>query len=599
MSPIHTLEGIATLPIMSRAAFLAAALTLSLTAPAALAQQESHGTNVPDLGFSLTIPTIQVQNSSMTADEIRDALAGNFLDHVADFASLTASSITIPEITFTTDATVEGQHQSSTATYTNLVLSNVKSGIAEGVSIERVETKSGEGTFVYKGMRQNGLDIPGIFALVGLIPGATADFRPLTQTFTVDGASFTGPNVSCSIGPWSSQGMEAKPVSVLLKDVIAAGAQIDADKTNPPPAALKTIVTYILDLLTSFRTHPTEVNSLQCKGSGPNGAAEVAIARITVGGFDPGIYPSVAVEGLKIDAGDKGVISIGKAELKPIDLNPPISLVRANLDNLSSTWFDKNARRLIPSAAGLDLADIKIDIVDPEQPGARLQASLADFDISLSDYLNGVPTRISVSTHGLDVPLDARSGDDNVKMLLALGITRVNLDAAFSAVWDKASHTITLDKVSVSGKDLGSFAVATVLGNASEQLFDADPNVEQAAAMGLTIKSITLDAADSGLADKLFPMLARQQGVSDAKAFRTQMAGTAEGAALQMLGATDAARQLGTAIGDFISGKAKTLSINIAAKDPAGVAVPVLMQASNDPTVLTSAVDITGSNPAP
>jgi hypothetical protein len=75
------------------------------------------------------------------------------------------------------------------------------------------------------------------------------------------------------------------------------------------------------------------------------------------------------------------------------------------------------------------------------------------------------------------------------------------------------------------------------------------------------------------------------------------MAGMAEGAALQMLGSTDAARALGVAVGNFISGKAKTLSINIAAKDPNGVAIPLLMQASNDPTALVNTVDITGSNP--
>ena len=37
--------------------------------------------------------------------------------------------------------------------------------------------------------------------------------------------------------------------------------------------------------------------------------------------------------------------------------------------------------------------------------------------------------------------------------------------------------------------------------------------------------------------------------------------------------------------------------INVAAKDPNGISVPLLMQASNDPTVLASAVDITGSTP--
>jgi hypothetical protein len=75
------------------------------------------------------------------------------------------------------------------------------------------------------------------------------------------------------------------------------------------------------------------------------------------------------------------------------------------------------------------------------------------------------------------------------------------------------------------------------------------------------------------------------------------MAGVAEGAALQLLGSTDAARALGVAVGDFLSGKSKSVSINVAAKDPNGITVPMLMRASNDPTVLASAVDITGGTP--
>jgi hypothetical protein len=584
---------------MSKPALLAAALVLSLPLAGALpALAEDAASPAPDLGFTLTIPTIQATGSSMTEEQIRDALTGNFLAHVDELANLSAASITIPEITITTDATVSGEHRSSTATYTNLVLSGVKSGIAETTSIDRIETSTSDGTFTYNRMVQNGLDIPGIFSLVGLIPASSTDFRPLTNSFSIEGASFTGPEVSCTIGPWNGEGMEAKPVTVLLKDVMAAGTQIEASNDNPPASALKTVVTYILDILTSFRTHPTEVGGFDCKGSSPEGAGEVAVGKITVGGFEPGVYPSITVENVKVDAGDKGTVSIGKAELKPIDLNPPIDTLRADIDNLSSGWFDRNARKLIPSVAGLDLAGITIDVADPEQPGARIQASLDDFDISLSDYVNGLPSKVSVSTHGLDVPLDAASNDDDVKMLLALGITRVNLDASFSVAWDKATSTIKVDKVSIAGKDLGSFAVAAVLGNAAEQLFDTDPKVEQAAAMGLTVKSITLDAVDAGLADKLYPLLAQQEGISDPAAYRSQMAGMAEGAALQMLGSTDAARQLGAAVGDFITGKARTLTINIAAKDPAGIAVPMLMQAGDDPTVLASALDITGSNPA-
>jgi len=42
-------------------------------------------------------------------------------------------------------------------------------------------------------------------------------------------------------------------------------------------------------------------------------------------------------------------------------------------------------------------------------------------------------------------------------MLKAIGITKINANYELSASWDRASQTVKVDKVSVSGNDLGSF----------------------------------------------------------------------------------------------------------------------------------------------
>ena len=128
-------------------------------------------------------------------------------------------------------------------------------------------------------------------------------------------------------------------------------------------------------------------------------------------------------------------------------------------------------------------------------------------------------------------------------MLLALGIDRVNLGFDLSAAWDKATQTVNVDKVAINGKDLGSVAVAAVIGNAAEQLFDANPDVMQAASLGVTLKSLKLDLSDAGLGDKIVPMFAGEQNM-DAATFRSQIAGIAAGTALQLVGATDAGKAL-------------------------------------------------------
>jgi len=154
---------------------------------------------------------------------------------------------------------------------------------------------------------------------------------------------------------------------------------------------------------------------------------------------------------------------------------------------------------------------------------------------------------------------------------------------------------MNVDKIALSGKDLGSVAVAAVIGNAAEQLFDIDPNVMQAAAMGVTLKSLKLDLTDAGIGDKIVPLFAAQQG-ADPTAFRAQIAGVAAGTALQLVGATDAGKALSDAVAAFLTGTSKAVNVTITSKDPAGIPVPVLMQAGDDPTVLSNAVNITGAS---
>ena len=97
---------------------------------------------------------------------------------------------------------------------------------------------------------------------------------------------------------------------------------------------------------------------------------------------------------------------------------------------------------------------------------------MGDFDLTLSDYVNGIPTRFSSSAHGVDMPLPPDAEDETTQMLKAIGITKINASYELSAGWDKASNTIKVDNISVSGQDLGSFALAAVVGNATEALFD-------------------------------------------------------------------------------------------------------------------------------
>ena len=149
-------------------------------------------------------------------------------------------------------------------------------------------------------------------------------------------------------------------------------------------------------------------------------------------------------------------------------------------------------------------------------------------------------------------------------------------------------------KIAMSAVDLGSMSISATIGNATEQLFAVDPNVSMAAGFGLTVKDVTINVTDDGLGKIVWPLAAAEQGKTDVDAFRSEMAQFAEGFAIQLIGRTDAARQLGIALGDFVTGGKGELTINIKSKDPNGIPMAMFIAAQNDPSILAGQVEITG-----
>ncbi len=585
---------------ISKAAMLAAVLSLSAVPAIGLVNavaEDTTTTATTGVTTSLSIPTITAVDSSMDEAALRDALTGGFMKHVDELAKLSATSITIPEISLNMTVTGGATPVTSTVTYKDIVLANVKDGVAQSASIGSAETSSAEGSFTFGKMSTSTLDIGGMLALYSLVPAGTADqpMKPLYKDFSFDGGTLTTPKASCTFGKISVAEFDARPLKVSFTALMDAGQKLQANADNPPPEAIATFVSFMADVFTAFKSDPVNFDGVSCKGTGDDNAPFVlSIGGVKMDGYQPGIYPAITINDIKVSDGGPNSVSVAQATIKATDLSGPIAAVEANQAGFTADWFQTNYRKLIPAFGGVSFSNLSVDVPDPDQAGQRIQANVADFDLTLSDYLNGVPTKVSSSAHGVAVPLPANSDDDNMKMLLALGITKVNLGYEFSAAWDKTTQTINVDKVSISGEDLGSVAFATVLGNATDELFAEDADAAMTAGMGVTVKSAKLDIKDDGLGDKLVPLLASQQN-ADPATFRSQMAGVMEGAVLQLLGSTDAARQLGAVVGDFINGKAKALTVNVTSKDPAGIPMTLFEQASEDPTVLGPAVDITGS----
>jgi len=231
-----------------------------------------------------------------------------------------------------------------------------------------------------------------------------------------------------------------------------------------------------------------------------------------------------------------------------------------------------------------------IDVPNPDDPGARIQGSIGAFDISLADYVNGIPSRISASTKNL---VFAIPQGEATEMARALGIETVDLGYDLKLHWDRDAGTIVVENVAIDGADLGTISISATLGNATEGLFSADNSVAEAALMGLTVKDLTVNLDDRGLSALVIGVAAASEK-QDPTATRLGFSNIAQAIVLQFLGGTSEAAAAATGIGTFLTEK-NQLSLRIVARDDGGLTMLDLMQAEKDPSVLAGKISVTAT----
>lgn len=551
----------------------------------------------PEFNYSVSIPTIQAVDSNVDEETIRSILTGGLVEHAAELAGLTAKSITIPEITVTYAVPAEGgKQQQGTLTYRDIALTDVTNGVAASAVVGGADADAGpEGKFTLGKMSTGLFDLAGMLAFYGLVPGASPDqpLKTIYKDFKMEGGSFTGPEANCTIGPVTTAEFKARPLKTSFGELMTMAQSLEASGDSElQPEQIATLVTFYADLFSAFESTPIDFAGLDCTGTSEEGKpVTVAVGPMAIGGFAKNTYPEISASDIKINVEGDGYLNLGKFVFKSFDFSSAINALQEADGQVDDAWFETNGRRLIPSFGGFSFSGLDMDVPDEESDGQRIKASIGDFDLTLANYVNGVPADISSSAKNIVIGLPADSEEDSVKQLLALGIDKIEAGYDLAAAWDEGSNTIAVKTFAINGANLGALVLAGTLGNATPDIFSLDNNAALMAAMGLTAKDLKINVTDAGLADIVFQSMAKEQGQS-VEQVRNALSGVAGGTALALLGGTPEAQKLSAALATFITGQAKSLSISAAAKNEAGLGLPELTALQANPMALSSQVTV-------
>ena len=594
MTPFSTTTG-------QRLGILATACLMSVALPAGTAWAQKVKTkDAPPPQASTTsevsvdIPTIEAVDSSVDEATLRDIFSGNVVDNADALAGLTATSITIPEITLSATTVVEGETNQATVTFSDLVLSDIAEGTAATVSVAGMSVDAGDnGTAEFGTLSASSFNIGGVLGMYGLVDAAgQTELETIYTDFSFEGGTLEAPEISCTVGDVSVAEFKARPLSFSFAEMMTLAESLEAEEDDPSPELVGSALRMYAELFTAFESSPAEFGGFDCSGVDDEGRdLTFTIAGMSMGGMSPGVYPAISLEGLDITVEGDGTVQLGNVTFKEMDLSGPIAAVQAAPDAIDDAWFAENARSLIPAFAGFSFSDVVVDVPDPEASGARIQASIGAFDLTLAEYLNGIPTDLLTTASNIVVELPEDSDDEQLQQLLALGVTSIDAGFTIDASWNEAENTIAVDEVSITGADLATIKLAGTIANATEALFGIDEDQALAAAMGVAISQLTLDITDTGLTDIIVASLAADQG-SDPATMRPVFAGLAEGTVVGMLAGAAEAQKVGAALNAFVSGRAKYLTIELTANEPPGLGLIDFMAAESDPASLIGKVTI-------
>ena len=583
---------------------IAAAGMLTIALPAVPAFAQKTKTKPPTIEstasereVTVDIPNIDAVRSNVDVSTLRQIFSGNLIDHADALANLNADSIAIPTITIRTQNTVKGQPSTATVTLSGLELKDVKSGVAGSASVSGMSVEAPDDATAHFGsLSASQLSLGGMLGFYGLVPGHdSSTFDTIYTGFTFAGGTIASDEVDCTIGSMSTGELKVRPLGTSFAEIMSLMQQLEAEDAEPSPELLGQAVRFYAQVLTSFESSPVEFDGMSCAGIDDDGQnVAITLAGMTMGAMTPGHYPAVSVEGLSIEVDEDSSVSIDNMTFKSMDYTNLIATLESAPAALSEEWFADNARRMMPDFEGFSLANVAVDIPNPDEEDTRLVGGLGSFDLTLTDYRNGIPGNVSSVARNLVLELPEDTEDPQLRQLYDLGLTSLDLGYTFKANWDATDNTIKLTDLSIMGADLANITLVGTLANATEALFSHSESQALAAAMGVAIANLKLDVVDAGLSDLLLAVAATEQNAKPEQ-LRPIMAGLAEGTIIGIMTGAAEAQKVGAAIGSFVSGRTKHLTVDLTANQSPGLGFLDFMAAEEDPAALIGKVTIDAS----
>lgn len=416
-------------------------------------------------------------------------------------------------------------------------------------------------TVNYGASRGTGFNLAPVVSLfTGTNPGEGP--QTVVESTTVDGINMTFGNMATvAMGPNTVENLTIDASRGPLMTQIDGFLVSAMNDEEPEPAKL---MSFLLDVYGAFGVDRYTLADIAA--TFPDGSArlgEFLIEGLSAEGID-----TVAVNAVGFDAqGATG--TLGSFELSGFVFPERTAFLNAVMGGMAGMQPDvPTILSALPYLGRMTLREASLT-----SPGmADLKLGL--YETRLENYINAIPTRITLALQGLEMPLAMVPDPMTQMMFQSLNADPIRADGTVSLAWDSDSERVELaNDITVGG--VGKLTADAALGGIPQLVFE-DPTRLQEAMATAALVGLTARFDDQGVTDFLLGMVADQSGMSK-EDFATAIA---QQAAVQVSMVTGDA-----ALGEQISGALSTYmnnpqSLTIAATPAAPVAIAQIVGAA-------------------
>ncbi len=363
-------------------------------------------------------------------------------------------------------------------------------------------------------------------------------------------------NTSVTIGTLAQKGLRARPLKTEPSKLDAAGT---GDPVTDRAAQRQRTRAFLNDLAGSVEVTAVSLERATLTNADPAGPGRLAVATLAANNYRARHIDGVTVRDFAFE-GPTARFGMGSFALADITL-PAANPGGTNPSALAIDAY--------PFIAKTEIGDLAVDIAAPreEGPPSSVRFRVAHVGSTAERKVDGFPSRGDMSVDHLtfDVP---DSGSPGASELLAMGYAKVDLSAAVATSYDRGRQTLSVEKLLVSGVDMGAVTLAVDFANVSPSILSANAAVARASVFAMLLKRVDLRLVDGGLVDKALALKAKQDGKSLAEE-RDAAADLLATSLPQALGNGPGIKAIGAAAAAFIAAP-KTLHVSLASKDGLG-----------------------------